>query len=63
MNHIHDTQCCNPKKHSCAGHDASHTHGPDCGHATAKHGDHIDYVVGGHLHHAHGDHCDDHGRA
>jgi hypothetical protein len=25
------------------------------------HGDHVDYLVDGHLHHAHGDHCDDHG--
>jgi hypothetical protein len=27
------------------------------------HGDHVDYVVAGHLHHPHGDHCDDHGPA
>jgi hypothetical protein len=25
------------------------------------HGDHIDYLVDGHLHHPHGQHCDDHG--
>ena len=25
------------------------------------HGDHVDYLVEGHLHHPHGDHCDDHG--
>jgi hypothetical protein len=25
------------------------------------HGDHVDYLVKGHLHHPHGDHCDDHG--
>jgi hypothetical protein len=25
------------------------------------HGDHVDYLVGGHLHHPHGNHCDDHG--
>jgi hypothetical protein len=25
------------------------------------HHDHIDYLVGDHLHHEHGDHCDDHG--
>jgi UDP-2,3-diacylglucosamine pyrophosphatase LpxH len=25
------------------------------------HGDHVDYLVSGHLHHPHGDHCDDHG--
>jgi hypothetical protein len=26
------------------------------------HGDHVDYLVHGHLHHVHGDHCDDHGK-
>jgi hypothetical protein len=26
------------------------------------HGDHVDYAVGGALHHPHGDHCDLHGR-
>ena len=36
---------------------------PDCGHETVQHGDHVDYVVGGHLHHPHGDHCDHHGPA
>jgi hypothetical protein len=25
------------------------------------HGDHVDFMVSGHLHHPHGDHCDDHG--
>ena len=25
------------------------------------HGDHVDYLVNGRLHHVHGDHCDDHG--
>jgi hypothetical protein len=25
------------------------------------HGDHLDYLVNGRLHHPHGDHCDDHG--
>ena len=25
------------------------------------HGDHVDYIVEGRLHHRHGDHCDDHG--
>jgi hypothetical protein len=36
-------------------------HGPGCGHEAIKHGDHIDYIVDGRLHHQHGDHCDDHG--
>jgi hypothetical protein len=26
------------------------------------HGDHTDYLVAGHLHHAHTGHCDDHGK-
>jgi len=37
-----------------------HTHGPGCGHTAIRHGDHVDYLVDGHLHHPHGDHCDDH---
>jgi hypothetical protein len=43
------------------GHEARHVHGPSCGHAAVPHGDHIDYLVEGRLHHPHGDHCDDHG--
>ena len=51
---------CTPD-HTCAGHDASHTHGPDCGHEAVPHGDHVDYLVDGHLHHPHNGHCDHHG--
>lgn len=47
--------------HDCTAHDAAHVHGPDCGHPAVPHGDHVDYLVDGHLHHPHGDHCDDHG--
>jgi hypothetical protein len=47
--------------HACGTHDAKHVHGPDCGHSSVPHGDHLDYVVDGHLHHPHGGHCDDHG--
>ncbi|HHS0832622.1 TPA: hypothetical protein ACTDMQ_004466 [Salmonella enterica subsp. enterica serovar Muenchen] len=43
------------------GHDTKHKHGPDCGHEPVPHGNHIDYLVDGRLHHPHGDHCDDHG--
>jgi hypothetical protein len=32
-----------------------------CGHEQVPHGDHVDYLVNGRLHHRHGDHCDDHG--
>lgn len=51
---------CTPQ-HRCAGHDANHKHGPGCGHEAVPHGDHVDYLVDGHLHHPHSDHCDDHG--
>ncbi|MDG2049415.1 MAG: hypothetical protein P8M78_04560 [Myxococcota bacterium] len=52
---------CTPS-HQCGAHDASHRHGAGCGHEAVPHGDHIDYLVEGHLHHAHDGHCDDHGR-
>ena len=48
--------------HACSAHDAAHQHGPACGHAAVPHGDHVDHLVDGHLHHAHGGHCDNHGR-
>jgi hypothetical protein len=51
---------CTPA-HDCQSHGKDHTHGEDCGHDAVPHGDHTDYVVGGHLHHAHDGHCDDHG--
>ena len=54
------TNRCTPE-HKCSGHEPGHVHGPGCGHEAVPHGDHIDYLVDGHLHHPHGDHCDDHG--
>ena len=39
-------------------HDHPHKHGPGCGHTAVRHGDHVDYLHDGHLHHAHGDHVD-----
>ncbi len=51
----------NPVQCSDAGCEAGHVHGPDCGHKAVPHGDHVDYIVDGRLHHPHGDHCDDHG--
>jgi hypothetical protein len=51
---------CTPS-HACGGHDKSHRHGPTCGHEAVPHGDHVDYLVDGHLHHPHGGHCDEHG--
>lgn len=51
---------CTPA-HACGGHANNHVHGPNCGHAAVPHGDHVDYLVRGHLHHPHSTHCDDHG--
>jgi len=48
--------------HACTAHAADHTHGAGCGHEAVPHGDHLDYLVSGHLHHSHGTHCDNHGR-
>ena len=44
-----------------SGHEPEHVHGPDCGHEAVPHGDHVDYLVDGRLHHVHDGHCDDHG--
>ena len=46
---------CTPQVH------CSREHGPNCEHQQVPHGDHVDYLVDGRLHHPHGDHCDDHG--
>jgi zinc transport system permease protein len=41
-----------------------HVHGPGCGHLAIEHGDHVDYVHGGHRHAVHvtgeGQHYDEH---
>ncbi|MBV9703017.1 MAG: helix-turn-helix transcriptional regulator [Methylobacteriaceae bacterium] len=37
-----------------------HKHGPGCGHIAIKHGDHVDYLHDGHLHHQRGDVVEDH---
>jgi len=74
MHHLHDGHVdehrlevggrnparCTPE-HECGRHDDVHQHGDECTHPAVPHGDHLDYVVEGHLHHPHGDHCDDHG--
>ncbi len=39
-----------------------HEHGPDCGHPTVEHGDHVDYLHDGHRHAAHEEHYDEHGQ-
>lgn len=36
-------------------------HSAECGHEMVPHGDHMDYLVNGRLHHVHNGHCDDHG--
>jgi hypothetical protein len=51
---------CTPS-HACGDHDDKHSHGAGCGHEAIPHGDHTDYLVKEHLHHAHQGHCDDHG--
>jgi hypothetical protein len=51
---------CTPD-HRCRSHGAAHEHGPECGHEAIPHGDHICYVVEGHLHYPHDGHCDHHG--
>ena len=62
--HVLEVTDVNPADHAdhrCAEHEDGHEHGPGCGHEAVPHGDHVDYLVGGHLHSPHGDHCDDHG--
>ena len=63
--HAFDVDANNPADctsgHDCADHDASHVHGDGCGHPAIPHGDHVDYLVNGHLHHQHDGHCDNHG--
>jgi hypothetical protein len=49
------------QNHNCGGHEQGHTHGAGCGHEAVPHGDHVDYLVNGHLHHAEGGNCQDHG--
>ncbi|RTL35306.1 MAG: hypothetical protein EKK48_29520 [Candidatus Melainabacteria bacterium] len=74
LHHVHDDHidehtlsessfnktACTPD-HDCEGHESGHTHGKDCGHEAVPHGDHVDYLVHGHLHSPCKDHCDDHG--
>jgi hypothetical protein len=58
--HVLSVDATNPA-HCTTGTKCSHTHGPNCGHEAIPHGDHVDYLVAGRLHHPHGGHCDDHG--
>ena len=55
-----NASACTPE-HTCAGHDKAHAHGPTCGHEAIPHGDHVDYLVEGHLHSPCNGHCDTHG--
>src|SRR5262245_63691005 len=40
---------CTPA-HDCGGHAKRHVHGPNCRHEAVPPGDHVDYLVDGHLH-------------
>jgi hypothetical protein len=51
---------CTPE-HDCGAHESGHVHGAGCGHEQVPHGDHLDYLADGHLHHPHEGHCDHHG--
>jgi hypothetical protein len=63
--HLVEVSAANPDTctpgHDCGGHERGHKHGAGCGHEPVPHGDHVDYLVDGHLHHPHGSHCDHHG--
>ena len=53
--------CTHQSRGAAHGHQHGHVHGPNCGHDAVPHGDHVDYLVDGRLHHPHDGHCDDHG--
>ena len=67
--HVHDhrvaVSALNPDActsgHACGAHETAHRHVYGCDHEAVRHGDHIDHLVAGHLHHRHEGHCDDHG--
>ncbi len=63
--HVLEVNGTNPadctRGHACSAHPPDHVHGPGCGHEAIPHGDHVDYIVDGHLHHQHDGHCDNHG--
>lgn len=61
--HVIAVDATHPDGHTepAAGHADDHEHGPDCGHPAVPHGDHVDYLVDGVLHHPHDGHCDAHG--
>ena len=47
--------------HKCDANGRAHVHSANCGHERVPHGEHVDYLVEGHLHHPHAGHCDNHG--
>ena len=57
--HVLEVSCGRPD--ACAPVECAAKHHPGCGHPQVPHGDHVDYLVDGALHHLHGDHCDLHG--
>lgn len=68
LHHLHDghvdehvlpVDAANPAE--CRPVSCDHAHAEACGHEVVPHGDHLDYLVDGRLHHVHDGHCDDHG--
>lgn len=59
--HVIAVSAANPEGCAAKADCGSHVHGPGCGHEVVPHGDHVDYLVEGRLHHVHAGHCDDHG--
>lgn len=57
--HVIEVSAQNPADCAPTACDCGHA---DCGHETVPHGDHVDYLYEGQLHHRHGDHCDNHGQ-
>jgi len=46
---------------NCTKHqEKEHKHSPNCGHKSVQHGDHVDYLHDGHMHHMAGDQVHDH---
>ncbi len=41
-------------------HDHTHKHGKACGHTAVEHGDHVDYLHDGHMHHPKGKKIEEH---
>ncbi|HWE57641.1 MAG TPA: hypothetical protein VG435_19215 [Acidimicrobiales bacterium] len=60
MGAIEETEYGMPESACNTHEDHDHEHGPDCGHESVEHEDHIDYIHDGHRHFAHEGHWDEH---